>query len=76
MVCLFNTSSEVLEVISTAPFISTVVASKINNIKPKIVLFIHNGQKLITKNWQQDIKVVSKGITSNNSKRLQFIYGN
>lgn len=76
MVWLQFTSNGVLEIISTTSKISTVVAKKLNVLKPKTVLFIHNGVKKVTQNWQQDIEVVSKGITSVNSQRLQQIYGN
>ena len=76
MVCLQFTPSGVLEIISTTSVISTVVAKKLSALKPKKVLFVHDGVKKLTQNWQQDIKVVSKGITSVNSQRLQQLYGN
>lgn len=76
MVCLQFTPSGVLEIISTTSKISTVVARKLNVLKPKRVLFIHNGTRKVSDNWQQDIEVVSRGVTSVNSKRLQQLYGN
>lgn len=76
MVCLQFTPAGVLEIISTTSKISTVVAKKLSVLKPKKVLFIHNGTKKVSENWQQDIEVVSKGITSVNSQRLQQLYGN
>lgn len=76
MVCLHFTSSGVLEIISTTSKISTVVARKLSVLKPKTVLFIHNGTKKVSNNWQEDLEVVSKGITSVNSQRLHNLYGN
>lgn len=76
MVCLSTAPNGVLEVISTTASISTVVARKIQQIKPKIVLFIHSGQKKVTENWQDDIEVVSRGVSSADSQRIQLLYGN
>lgn len=76
MVCLSTAPNGVLEVISTTPSISTVVARKIKEIKPKIVLFIHSGTKKVTEDWQTDIEVVSKAVSSADSQRMQLLYGN
>lgn len=76
MVYLQFAPNGVLEIISTTSEISTVVAKKLSVLKPKKVLFIHNGVEKVTQNWQQDIEVVSKGVTSVNSQRLQQLYGN